>query len=116
MKKKRGLSTDIIRVDDGRKAIEVEEVVEKQPVQAGVKLLADEEFEKETGGYQSDAEEGEPDKLEDNLPVDDSPEKKTVSKKRKASKKLKRSKYVKQPVIIYLINFVFVIYVVFKLL
>lgn len=65
---------------------------------AGMKLLANEEFELESGGCQSDSEEGGPDKLEEKLDVDDSPEKKSVSKKRKASKKLQRSKYVRQPV------------------
>ncbi|XP_062110450.1 coilin isoform X2 [Humulus lupulus] len=56
-----------------------------------MKLLANEEFERESGGYRSEAEEDEPDMLEDELHVDDTPKKKTVSKKRKASKKFQRS-------------------------
>ncbi|KAF4366219.1 hypothetical protein F8388_014937 [Cannabis sativa] len=92
IKKKRGLSTDIQRVRDGEKSLVVEEVMVKQPLRTGgMKLLANEEFERESGGYRSEAEEDEPDMLEDKLPVDDTPKKKAVSKKRKASKKLKRS-------------------------
>ena len=88
VKKKR--SGDIARLTDGRRYFEVEEVAEEEPVNGGMKLLANEEFEKESGRYRSDSEEGEPEKLED---IEETP-KKTVSKKRKASKKLTRSKYV----------------------
>lgn len=115
MKKKKGpSSTDIIGVGDGRKSFEVEEVAEEQDAVPGMKLLATEEFARETGGYESESEEEEPAKLEDlhidNTPelekkvvskkrkalqLDNSLEKKEVSNKRKASKKLKRSKYVR---------------------
>ncbi|PON64280.1 Coilin [Parasponia andersonii] len=91
LKKKRGPCTDIVRVRDGRKSNEEEEALEKLPVHEGMKLLANEEFENESGGYQSEAEEGELEKLVDKSHVDDIPEKNRVSKKRKASKKLKRS-------------------------
>ncbi|EXB82497.1 hypothetical protein L484_027672 [Morus notabilis] len=111
VKKKKGpSSTDIIGVGDGRKSFEVEEVAEEQDAVPGMKLLATEEFARETGGYESESEEEEPAKSEDlhidNTPepekkvvskkrkalqLDNSLEKKEVSNKRKASKKLKRS-------------------------
>lgn len=91
VKKKKGPSTDVIGVRDGRKSLEVEEAVEEQHVVAGMKLLANEEFAREVGGYESEREEDEPKKLEDELHLDNAAEKKIVSKKRKASRKLKRS-------------------------
>ncbi|XP_076892516.1 coilin-like [Bidens hawaiensis] len=59
----------------------------REPVDNGVLLLANEEFDKETGGYQSEYEEGEVVKSED-----EPAPKQTSSKKRKASTKLKTSK------------------------
>ena len=59
-----------------------------------MKLLANEEFELETGGYESEPEEDEPEKLKDTLHLDDRPDKKAVSKKRKAFKELESPKYV----------------------
>lgn len=64
-----------------------DEVNGREPVDNGVLLLANEEFDKETGGYQSEYEEGEMVKSEDELAP-----KQTSSKKRKASTKLKTSK------------------------
>nr|XP_043639047.1 coilin [Erigeron canadensis] len=58
-----------------------------EPVENGVLLLANEEFDKETGGYQSDSEDAEEEKLE----VEPSPKDK-ASKKRKVSPKLHSSK------------------------
>lgn len=60
--------------------IKAGEGLEKQPVLKGVKLLANEEFEKECGEYADDVQEY------------------TVSKKRKASEKLLSSKYVWHPI------------------
>lgn len=95
VKRKRSVSNDIIAVGDGINTLKlVEKVPDDRPINAGMKLLANEEFEKETGGYQSETEEDEPDQLEKTLHVDDRPDRKKVSKKRKASKKLRSSKYV----------------------
>ncbi|CAN0896302.1 COIL [Linum grandiflorum] len=63
----------------------------------GVKFLANEEFEKEAGGYESDDPEEEDSKLEDvMLHVEETPEMKKVSKKRKASEELGSSKKKKK--------------------
>ncbi|XP_076883094.1 coilin-like [Bidens hawaiensis] len=64
-----------------------DEVNGREPVDNGVLLLANEEFDKETGGYQSEYEEGEMVKSED-----EPAPKQASSKKRKASTKLKTSK------------------------
>lgn len=67
-----------------------EEVVEKQPVLMDRKLLANEEFEKEIGGYQSENE-------DDDQPTDNILEEhKSGGKKRKSSKDLRSPKYVIQ--------------------
>ncbi|CAL1395338.1 unnamed protein product [Linum trigynum] len=65
---------------------------------APMKLLANEEFEKETGGYESDEPEEEDDaELEDILHVEEkTPEMKKVSKKRKASEEPESSKKKKR--------------------
>ena len=99
-----------VEAGDGANLIEEEKIGEKQPVAPCVPLLANEEFEKETGGYQSEAEENEdnqetsgyqhePEEDEDKqsadpLLVDNSSGGNGVSKKRKASKELHSSKYV----------------------
>ncbi|KAA8533224.1 hypothetical protein F0562_033243 [Nyssa sinensis] len=96
VKKKGGKSSDIIRVGDEAKPIEAEEIVEKQPVLAGVLLLANEEFEEETGGYQSEPEEDEDNQSEDTLHVENSLGGNATSKKRKSSQKLQSSKKKKR--------------------
>ncbi|KAF7124125.1 hypothetical protein RHSIM_Rhsim12G0039400 [Rhododendron simsii] len=88
VKRKRELLSEIVEVSDGINLTEEDEIEEKQPVLTNVPLLANEEFEKETGGYQSEPEEEEDNQSEDELHVEISP----VSKKRKASKKLQSSK------------------------
>ncbi|KAL5552774.1 hypothetical protein UlMin_040175 [Ulmus minor] len=92
VKKKQGVTNDVLQVCDGKNTCELEGIGDEQPANAGMKLLANEEFELETGGYGSESEEDDPDDGEDELLVDDKPEKKTVSKKRKASEKLQNSK------------------------
>ncbi|XP_050120364.1 coilin-like isoform X1 [Malus sylvestris] len=94
VKRKEGALSEIALIDDGTNAIEVEEIVERQPINGGMKLLANEEFEKETGGYDSDSEEGEPDQVEDILPVENAPDtgSNRRSKKRKLSDKPQSSK------------------------
>ncbi|KAM5567982.1 coilin [Rosa sericea] len=91
--KRKGVS-EIDMIEDGRNCIEVEEIVERQLANGGMKLLANEEFEKEKGGYESELEEDEPDQLEDTLPVKNalSNDTSTHSKKRKRSDKLESSK------------------------
>ena len=99
-----------VEAGDGANLIEEEKIVEKQPVAPCVPLLANEEFEKETGGYQSEPkedednqetsgyqhepEEDEEKQSEDPLLVGNSSGGNGVSKKRKASKELQSSKYV----------------------
>lgn len=85
--------SEIVEVSDGVNLTEEDKIEEKQHVLTDVPLLANEEFEKETGGYQSEPEEDEDNQSEDELHVENSP----VSKKRKASKKLQSPKYVLNP-------------------
>lgn len=94
MEKNGGLSSELVMLGDEGNSLEVVEIVETQPVAAGMNLLANEEFEKESGGYQSEEEEDAPEQAKDAVQVEDSREVKKVSKKRKASKELKISKYV----------------------
>lgn len=96
VKRKGGTLSEIALVDDGTDSLEIEEIVERRPLNTGIKLLANEEFEKETGGYESESEEDEPHQLEDPLTVEDAPETGSSrrSKKRKLSNKPQSSKYV----------------------
>lgn len=71
-------------VEDGGNLLDEQEVNRTEPVDNGMLLLADEEFDKETGGYESESE----DEKLDEVP---SPKEK-ASKKRKASTKLQSSK------------------------
>ncbi|KDP26679.1 hypothetical protein JCGZ_17837 [Jatropha curcas] len=96
VEKNGSVSTEIVMVGDGVNSLEVVEIVETQPVVAGMNLLANEEFEKESGGYQSEEVEDEPKQVEDAVHVENSPEVKTVTKKRKASKELKSPKRKKK--------------------
>lgn len=107
VKKKGSTLSDIIEVGDGANSVEEIDIEENQPIHTGLPLLANEEFEKETGGYQSEAEEDEEEHPEEIMPVENSSDAKAASKKRKASKKLKSSKYVLQ-----LISYRIVIYMV----
>ncbi|KAI3816772.1 hypothetical protein L1987_16476 [Smallanthus sonchifolius] len=70
------------------------EVNRREPVDNGVLLLANEEFDNGTGGYQSESEDAEVEKSEDKR----SP-KETASKKRKPSTKLRSSKKKKHRLI-----------------
>ncbi|RXH72170.1 hypothetical protein DVH24_033708 [Malus domestica] len=92
--RKEGTLSEIALLDDGTDAIEVEEIVERQPMNTRMKLLANEEFEKETGGYDSDSEEDGSDQLEDLFPVENPPDNGSNrrSKKRKLSDKPQSSK------------------------
>lgn len=92
--------TETARLGEHRNIRELEGVAAEQPVNEGMKLLANEEFEKESGGYRSDSEQAEPEKLE----VIDGTPKKTHNKKRKAAKKLNRSRYVKENSLSFSIN------------
>ncbi|KAL3511354.1 hypothetical protein ACH5RR_030755 [Cinchona calisaya] len=91
--------------------IEELEAVEKQPVNTGALLLANEEFEKETGGYQSDEPQDESEQEDEKEVAGDSSEEEdeqledtlhnssqgiATSKKRKALEKLRGSKKKKQ--------------------
>ncbi|GAB4841409.1 hypothetical protein Ancab_022136 [Ancistrocladus abbreviatus] len=74
---------------DSARASKEEHIVDKQPLV----LVANEEFEKEIGGYQSEPESDEDEEQPDALHVASTPKTNTISKKRKASKKLLSSMY-----------------------
>lgn len=79
--------TEAIESADACNLLDEAEINRNEPVDNGMLLLANEEFDKETGGYQSESEEAEEEKLEDEpSPIE------TLSKKRKASTKLWTSK------------------------
>ncbi|XP_074274384.1 coilin isoform X2 [Silene latifolia] len=67
-------------------------IVEKLPLPSGVKLLANEEFDKETGGYQSESEKDEDEGVKSTSPVQNTPNAALASKKRKSSSKLESAK------------------------
>ncbi|XP_030545044.1 coilin isoform X1 [Rhodamnia argentea] len=92
VKMKQGTSRDTAKLHDAENTLEEIEFVEKHPVQTGLKLLMNEEFEKETGGYESESEEDECGQSHGCLNEKDTSNSNAVSKKRKASKKLKGSK------------------------
>lgn len=98
VKKKQGTSRDTAKLRDVENALEEIEFVEKQPVHTGLKLIANEEFEKETGGYESESEEDACGQSHGSLNEEDASNSNAVSKKRKASKKLVGSKYVLNPI------------------
>ncbi|KAE9454151.1 hypothetical protein C3L33_13945, partial [Rhododendron williamsianum] len=74
---------DVVKVDNGLNLSEDKGIVEKQPVITCAPLSVNEEFGKETGGYQIEAGEE-----EDTLLINNPSGGNAVSKKRKASKKL----------------------------
>ncbi|XP_050206650.1 coilin [Mercurialis annua] len=94
VEKNGGLDSEMVMLgDEVNNALEVVEIVETQPVATtGMNLLANEEFEKECGGYLSDEEEDEVKQEDEPLREENGGEVKTVSKKRKAVKKLKSPK------------------------
>lgn len=85
-----GLCNSLKATEEARLFVE-DAIVEKQPLPSAVRLLANEEFDKETGGYQSEIDEDE-DEAEE--PVQNAQGGDVVSKKRKASSKIDSSKYV----------------------
>ncbi|KAL7196958.1 hypothetical protein ACSBR1_036882 [Camellia fascicularis] len=99
VKRKGGMSSEIVDKSDRENLIEQEEIVEKQPVLNGMPLLANEEFEKETGNFESEPEEDEDNVSGDTLHVDNSFGGNVLSKKRKASKKLQSSKKKKRTMV-----------------
>ncbi|XP_057493949.1 coilin-like isoform X2 [Actinidia eriantha] len=100
VKRKGRILREVVEAGDGSNLIEEEKNVEKQPVATCVPLLANEEFETDTGGYQSEAEEDVYKQSEDPLLVDKSSGGNGVSKKRKASKELHSSKKKKKRTIV----------------
>ncbi|WCJ38578.1 sphere organelles protein-related [Euphorbia peplus] len=97
-----GVSSDVFMIGNGGSSYL--EAVDVRPVAPPMKLLANEEFEKESGGYRSEEEEDEDEdtnKQEDEdskeeeegaLHIETTPEDKNVSRKRKASKETRSSK------------------------
>lgn len=83
MKKKGSKSSNVVKATDKNG------IAEEQGVVKGVQLLANKEFNKETGGYQSESEED-----EDADAVENTSGGNALSKKRKASERLGGSKYV----------------------
>ncbi|XP_022735342.1 coilin isoform X2 [Durio zibethinus] len=94
VKKKGGKSTEIIEVGNGLNSLEELEIVEQLPANTGVKLLTNEEFDKEIGEHESEPEEDEQEleQLENLAQVQSSPIDNMVSKKRKARDKLPSSR------------------------
>ncbi|XP_010251018.1 PREDICTED: coilin isoform X2 [Nelumbo nucifera] len=92
VKKKGDTLTEISRLEEKKNYAEDSEIVEKRPLLTRVELLAFEEFEKESGGYQSEPEEEEDDRIEDTLHVVNTSSGQKISKKRKSSKKIQNSK------------------------
>ncbi|OVA20830.1 Coilin [Macleaya cordata] len=92
VKKKAGFWADVIRNGNQENSHEDSEIVGKQPVLSGVELLALDEFEKESGGYQSEPEESKSDSPGDAFCLETPSSGKTISKKRKSSKKTEESK------------------------
>ncbi|XP_038704428.1 coilin-like isoform X2 [Tripterygium wilfordii] len=91
VKNKECTLSEIVMVGDEGNHLDLE-IVEKQPVATGVQLLANDEFQKETGGYESESEEDEHEESVDAFAVESNPDEKKVAKKRKASRKLQSSK------------------------
>lgn len=78
---------EAIQGADAGNLLDYPEVNRKEPVNNCMLLLENEEFDKETGGYQSESEDAEDEKLEDEpSPIQ------TTSKKIKASKTSRSSK------------------------
>lgn len=87
VKRKEMALVEAIQGEDAGNLLDYPEVNRKEPVNNGMLLLANEEFDKETGGYQSESEDAEDEKLEDEpSPIQ------TTSKKIKASKTSRSSK------------------------
>lgn len=87
VKRKEMALVEAIQGADAGNLLDYPEVNRKEPVNNGMLLLANEEFDKETGGYQSESEDAEDEKLEDEpSPIQ------TTSKKIKASKTSRSSK------------------------
>ncbi|KAG7591483.1 Coilin N-terminal domain [Arabidopsis thaliana x Arabidopsis arenosa] len=87
VKKKKGSLLEIVGEDSEDNVDNAIEVEERPQIRPGEMLLANEEFQKETGGYESESEEDEVEEEAEEFV----PEKKT-SKKRKASSKSLSSK------------------------
>lgn len=94
VKMKGGKSNEIIKAGNGLNYLEEFETMEQLPVNTGGKYLANEEFDKETGGYKSELEEDEQElaPLENQAQVESTPIENMVSKKRKARDKLPSSR------------------------
>ncbi|XP_024991465.1 coilin-like isoform X2 [Cynara cardunculus var. scolymus] len=90
VRRKGAALTEAIEAADACNLLDEAEINRNEPINNGMLLLANEEFDKETGGYQSESD-AEEEKLEDEpSPLE------TLSKKRKASTKLRSSKDVSQ--------------------
>ncbi|KAF6157507.1 hypothetical protein GIB67_004445 [Kingdonia uniflora] len=83
---------DVVRICDEVSSPEDSGIVEKRLVPSGAKLLALEEIENESGGYQSELEENSSDEHDVELSLESPPGRKTTSKKRKSSHKLQSAK------------------------
>ncbi|KAE8667234.1 Sphere organelles protein-related, putative isoform 2 [Hibiscus syriacus] len=94
VKKKGRKSTEIIKSVNDFNLLEESEFVEHLTVNTGGKLLSNEEFGKETGGYESESEEYEREHvpLENQAQVESTPIENMVSKKRKGRDKLPSSR------------------------
>ncbi|KAL9420826.1 hypothetical protein AB3S75_038405 [Citrus x aurantiifolia] len=92
VRRKREASSELITLDGGADALDAVQIV-KQPVQTGLKLLANEEFYQEKGSRDSESEEDDHEKG-----LEQTPDVNKSSKKRNASKKLQGSKRKKSKI------------------
>lgn len=86
VRRKREASSELITLNDRANALEAVQIV-KQPVQTGLKLLANEEFYQEKASHESESEEH-----DHEMSLEQTPDVNKTSKKRNASKKLRGSK------------------------
>lgn len=98
VKRKDRAVTVILDVDDKANCSKDEAIVEKLHLSSGVKLLANEEFNKEWEGYETESEDNVPDQPEEAAEVETASAGNAGSKKRKASRKLKSPKYLFNPI------------------
>jgi len=92
VKKKGTKLRDVTKAIKGLELIQ-DEIIEKQPLPSDMKLLANEEYNKGTRGYESETDDAEDVAEENILALENSPHGDVVSKKRKASSRVGTSKY-----------------------
>ena len=90
VKKKGTKFGDVTKEIKGLETFVQDEIIEKQPLPSDIKLLANEEYNKETGGYESETGVSAGENV---LALENSSHGGIISKKRKASNRVGSSKY-----------------------